>query len=171
MAFSDAYVREFEHEAISTRKALERIPADKFDWAPHEKSMKLGSLAAHIAGLPHRSKIVLGGNEFDAKSPEASAARPPALTTTKELLDRWDKSMEQMRAAVGATTEEKLVEVFTLRAGPDIIFTLPRRVALRSFILNHMIHHRGQLSVYLRLLGIPVPSIYGPSADEKSAAV
>lgn len=167
MAFIDAYIKEFEHEAISTRKALERVPADKFDWAPHEKSMKLGELVAHIANLPARTATVLGVNEFDFKSPEAIAARPPALTTTKELLDRWDHGMDQVRTAVSATTEEKLAEMFTLKAGPDIIFSRPRRVALRGFILNHMIHHRGQLSVYLRLLDIPVPSIYGPSADEK----
>ncbi len=167
MSFCQAYLNEFDYEAISTRKMLERAPTEKFDWVPHEKSTKLGSLVNHIAGLPLLSTIVLSFDEYDVRSPESIAARPTPSTITPELLARWDKNMEQMRATVAATSEEQLADTFTLKAGPKTIFSVPRKLALRTFILNHLIHHRGQLAVYLRLLDIPVPSIYGPSADEQ----
>jgi uncharacterized damage-inducible protein DinB len=167
MAFCDRYIREFDHEAVSTRKMLERVPVDKFDWAPHTKSMKLGNLVNHITSFPGRVKMVLNVDQFDSKSPEAVALRPTVPGTTKELIARWDKNIEDMHAAVTEVSEEQLAGTFTWMAGQETIYSLPRKVALRSFILNHMIHHRGQLSVYLRLLDIPVPSIYGPSADEK----
>ncbi len=167
MSFNDSYIAIFDHEAKSTRKMLERIPVDKFDWVPHAKSMKLGTLGVHIASLPHRVKMVLTFDEFDAKSPAAAAARPPAPATTQELVDQWDRHMTEMRSSVSAATEEQLAGTFTLKSGEQVIFSAPRKVVLRGFILNHMIHHRGELSVYLRLLDIPVPSIYGPSADEK----
>lgn len=166
MSFKDAYLKEFEYEAISTRKMLERIPEEKFEWAPHETSMKLGALAGHIVGMPYRSTIVLGVSEFDARSPQAIANRPPTPVTTEQMVEHWDANMEQMRAAVGKASDEDLRAIFTLKAGEQTIFSLPRSVALRTFILNHLIHHRGQLSVYMRTLEIPVPSIYGPSGDE-----
>lgn len=120
MSFRESYIQEFDHEAVSTRKALERIPAEKFDWAPHAKSTKLGSLANHIVSLPYRSTIVLGVDEFDAKTPASSAARP--ATTSQELVDQWDKHMEQMRAAVAAISDEKLAGTFTMKLGAETIF-------------------------------------------------
>jgi uncharacterized damage-inducible protein DinB len=169
MSFYDSYLQELDHEAISTRKTLERIPADKFDWAPHATSVKLGALANHIVSLPGRVQQIFDHNDFDSLSPEAIAMRPPAAGTTKELIDRWDKNLADMRAALTTAPEEKLAGKYTLKSGTETIFSMPRKIVLRAFILNHLIHHRGQLSVYLRMLEIPVPSIYGPSADEKVA--
>jgi uncharacterized damage-inducible protein DinB len=167
MSFLEAYLQEFDHEAISTGKSLERVPAEKFDWAPHEKSMKLGPLANHIVSLPGRVRYLVHNAEIDVQSPEAVAMRPPLPPTTKELVERWRKNLADMHAALGEMSDEKLTDTFTLMAGPDVSFSAPKRVMLRGFVLNHLIHHRGQLSVYLRLLDVPVPSIYGPSADEK----
>ena len=167
MSFYESYLQELDQEAISTRKTLERIPADKFDWAPHATSMKLGALANHIVSLPGRVQQIFNGDDFDVQSPEAIAMQPPAPATTKELVDGWDKNLADMRAALSAAPEEKLASKYTLKSGTKTIFSMPRKIVLRAFILNHLIHHRGQLSVYLRMLEIPVPSIYGSSGDEK----
>lgn len=171
MAIRDGFLAEFNHEVQNTRKALERIPADKFDWAPHAKSMKLGALGAHLAGLPGRAAMVMKLETFDARSPEAVAASRNVPTTPAQLVERLDKSAEEFRAALAAAPDEEFTKVFTLKAGEQTIFSLPRRAALRAFILNHSVHHRGQLTVYLRLLDVPVPAIYGPSADEKPQLV
>jgi uncharacterized damage-inducible protein DinB len=167
MSFRDAYLKEFEFESKSTCKLLERVPGDKFDWAPHEKSMKLGSLANHIVALASRPETVLTLDEIDLQSPAAAALRPPSSTNSKELVERWGKNIATTQKVVGAATDELLDRTYTLKAGDHVIFSLPKRISLRTFVLNHIIHHRGQLSVYLRLLDVPIPSIYGPSADEK----
>lgn len=167
MAFQDAYIAELEHEAKSTRKLLERIPDGKFDWAPHEKSMKLGSLGNHIAALAGRPKTVLTLAEVDMQSPQVAVLRGTASTNTADLVARFDNELAEARKALQQVTEEQLAGTYTLRSGQDVIFSLPRTLSLRVFVLNHIIHHRGQLSVYLRLLDVPIPSIYGPSADEK----
>src|SRR5665213_854926 len=134
MSFYDSYLQELDHEAISTRKTLERIPADKFDWAPHPTSMKLGALANHIVSLPGGVQQSFDGDDFDSQSPKAVAMRPPAPATTKELIDRWDKNLADMRAALGAAPEEKLAGKYTLKSGKETIFSMPRKIVLRAFI-------------------------------------
>jgi len=166
-SFCHSLLGELNFEIISTGKLLERVPGDKFDWVPHTKSMRLGGLAHHITQIPRYSRMVLSFETFDVKSPEAVAARVPAATNPKELMERWEQSIADMRTVVAEASDEQLAKTFTLKADENTIFSLPRKIALRTFVLNHLIHHRGQLSVYLRLLDIPIPSIYGPSADER----
>ncbi|MBZ5583382.1 MAG: DinB family protein [Acidobacteriia bacterium] len=166
MRISDAIVPELDHEAGNTRKTLERIPADKFTWKPHTKSMSMGQLAIHVATIPEWVGAILGGDGMDFASPEVAGYKPPDLKTTKELLDRFDKTTADARAAITAADDEHLMKPWTLRAGPQVFFTLPRIAVIRSMVMSHTIHHRAQLGVYLRLNEIPVPSVYGPSADE-----
>jgi uncharacterized damage-inducible protein DinB len=162
LSLVDALLPEFDHELTLTRRLLERAPEDRFDWKPHEKSMSLGGLATHLANLPTWAEIALKQSEFDL------AASPPAplASSRRELLERIDRNTANARAALAGRTDGELMAPWTLKSGSHTIFTMPKTSVLRSFCLNHIVHHRGQLSVYLRLLNVPVPSIYGPSADE-----
>ena len=164
MAIVDGLLPEFDHEMTTTRKVLERAPEDRFDWKPHTKSFSLGALAAHVAGLPGWGVDTLMKTEYDI-----AAEQPPAApTSTTELLTTFDENVAAARSALASKTDEELLVMWTLKHGDKAIFSMPRAGVLRSFVLSHLIHHRGQLSVYLRLLDVPVPSIYGPSADEPS---
>jgi len=162
MPLNQALLPEFEHEMANTRKSLERIPDGKFDWKPHAKSMTLGGLATHLATITHWADAIVGQPSFDV----ATAPPQPSLKTRKEILDTFDQSTATARKAISGATDEQLMQPWSLTKGGTPIFTLPRIAVLRSFILNHTIHHRAQLGVYLRLNDIAVPSIYGPSADE-----
>jgi len=163
MAIKDALIAELKHEATNTRKMLERIPTDKFDWKPHEKSMTLGRLAAHIAETPLWVLRTIPVDEFDfAKNTFARKT----YADTEELLKVFDDKQADAIASLETASDEILNAPYILRRGDHIIFQLPRKVMLRNFTFNHIVHHRGQLSVYLRLLNIPVPGMYGPSADE-----
>lgn len=164
MALGISMAAELKHEASNTRKILSRIPGEHFEWRPHEKSMAAGRLASHIAELTQWAGLIINMPEFDfAKTPlnRCKAA------DTKELLDFFEQNLEQAIATLQAATDEVLNESWILRRGEIVVVNLPKKVALRSMLMNHIIHHRGQLSVYLRLLNIPVPGMYGPSADEK----
>lgn len=166
MKIVDPLIAQFKHEMISTTKMLERVPFDKFDWKPHEKSMDLGGLARHIAAIAGFGALVADTAEADfAKRPA-----PPEITSTQVLVDSLKSNIARSIASMEKLSDEAILQDWTLRNGSDVIFTLPRIAALRGFMLSHLIHHRGQLSVYLRLLNISVPSIYGPSADEQRAA-
>jgi uncharacterized damage-inducible protein DinB len=156
---------EFDQEMAQTRVALARIPADRFDFRPHEKSWTMGELATHIATVPLWLTMTLATDEFDLEAP---VDQPPPPADPEALLDRFDQHLASARAALEAATPEALGKPWTLRSGNQVVFTLPRAAVIRGMILNHMIHHRGQLTVYLRLTGVPVPSLYGPSADEPS---
>ena len=162
MAIADALVPEFDHEMTTTRKLLERVPEEKFDWKPHAKSFSLGALATHLANLPWWGSETLEKSEIDVGS---SPTLTPAASRA-ELLATFDKHVAVTRAALTGKTDAELMAVWSLKRGGHTLFTMPKAVVWRSFVLNHLVHHRGQLSVYLRLLDIPVPSIYGPSADE-----
>jgi uncharacterized damage-inducible protein DinB len=166
MAIRDAILPEFTHEMATARKTLERVPEDKVDWAPHPRSMKMGRLAGHIAELPGLVATALGQDSLDFRPPGAPPRVPFVMTNREALLQTFDKNVAAASAAIAGISDEDLLKLFTLSAGGKVIFSLPRVAALRSFVMNHVIHHRGQLSVYLRLNDIPVPSIYGPSADE-----
>jgi uncharacterized damage-inducible protein DinB len=162
MSLSQAMLPEFDQEMSNTRRALERVPTDKLDWAPHAKSFSMGKLAIHIANLPTWTNVTLDTSELDLSVPFET----PKAATTEELLAFFDKNVAEARAALAGATDEAFFQPWTLRAGEHTIFTLPKVAVMRGFVLNHIIHHRGQLTVYLRLNDIPVPSIYGPSADE-----
>jgi uncharacterized damage-inducible protein DinB len=162
MPLRDTLLPEFDHEMGTTRRLLERVPAD-YGWKPHDKSMSLGQLATHVANLPRWTNFTLEANALDLDVP---IDRPAEATSTKELLSTFDRNVTAARAAIAAAGDGELMAHWTLRRGARELFTLPKIAVLRSFVVNHIIHHRGQLSVYLRLKDVPVPSIYGPSADE-----
>ena len=158
------FIEELKQEAVSTKKMLERIPNDKFDWKPHEKSRTLGQLASHIADLPGFLNSVLTMDELDFAKGDY---KPYETKTPEELMNLFKEKLDEVLQTLQNTSDEKMQANFTLRSGDYVIATLPRIIAFRSMALNHIIHHRGQLSVYLRLLNIPVPGMYGPSADER----
>ena len=158
----DSLLAEYDHEMATTRKLIERVPLDKLAWKPHDKSMSLGGLAMHLANLPTWAATILDEKSFDL------AAAPPNLdepASTTDILQHFDRSRASARAALDKSDAE-FDALWTLKRGGFEIFTLPRIAAFRSFVLSHLIHHRGQLSVYLRLNDVAVPAIYGPSADE-----
>lgn len=161
------FLPEFDQEMGTTRRVLERVPADKLDWKPHSKSMSLGQLASHVAQLPDWLSNIFGADEFDFRPPGGPAFKMADCKTAEELLDLFDRSVATASKAIGSAREESLDTPWTLKAGDFTIFTSPRWIAFRGFGMNHIIHHRAQLAVYLRLLDVPVPSIYGPTADEQ----
>lgn len=162
MPMMQAILGEFNHEAAITRKMLERVPEDRFDWQPHDKSFTLIRLAGHTARIPEWAGLVVGQDELDLGG---DFTPPEAPTTRDDLLDLFERSAEVFKEALRDCTDEHLQGSWKLRRSDDVLFDLPRFAALRGFVLNHMIHHRGQLSVYLRLLDVPLPQVYGPTAD------
>lgn len=163
MSISQSLLPEFDIEMANTRRALERVTPDKFGWKPHEKSMTLGRLASHLAELPGWVKMTMNTDELDFGS---GAYQPFNAESTEQLLELFDRNVADARAAISGAADEEFFKPWVLRNGAHEIFKLPKVAVLRSFTVNHVIHHRGQLTVYMRLTGIPVPSIYGPSADE-----
>lgn len=162
MALKDALLAEFDHEMATTRKLLDRLPDAQLGWKPHEKSMSLGGLATHLGNLPNWSDQILRTELFNL------ADAPPnleALESRVEILRHFDRSTKSARKLMDLSDAEWMV-MWTLKNGEHVVFSMPRVGAYRAFVLSHSIHHRGQLSVYLRLLNVPLPSIYGPSADE-----
>jgi uncharacterized damage-inducible protein DinB len=158
----DALLPEFDHEMSVTRKVLERVPLEKADWTPHQKSMSLGQLAQHVATLPGWGSITLKQAEFDL------GGGPPdqPIRDRATLLATFDRLVGETRGALTATSDAELMAPWALKKDGHTIFSMPKASVWRSFLMNHVVHHRGQLSVYLRLNDVPVPSIYGPSADE-----
>jgi len=163
MSTINGLIAEFKQESANTRKMLEKVPNDQLSWQPHEKSMSLGRLASHLAQIPVWFDRILQADTFDFSR---SDYRTVPADTVADILAQFDTKAQQSLALLSATTDGQLDAPFTLRNGDRVYFTLPRKVMLRNFCYNHTYHHRGQLSVYLRLLGIPVPGMYGPSADE-----
>lgn len=162
MAIKDGLLAEYDHEMGTTRRLLERIPEDKLSWKPHDKSMSLADLSTHLSSIPQWAGTILNTSSFDF----ADAPPNPAPKTSRlAVLEEFDAAVRQARAWMDKSDAEYAARWSLKRHGQEL-FSLPRVAAFRSFILNHMIHHRGQLSVYLRLTNVPVPAIYGPSADE-----
>ena len=166
MPLSQALLPEFDHEMALTRKTLERVPHDKFAWKPHEKSMTLQRLATHIAELPGWAGITISQDSFDVAPVGGQPYRSPASNSTQELVEHFDKNVASARAAIAGASDETLMKPWSLFAGGKTVFTMPKVAVLRTSVMNHSIHHRAQLGVYLRLNNVSVPSIYGPSADE-----
>jgi uncharacterized damage-inducible protein DinB len=167
MSIGESMLPEFDHEMANTRKTLERVPDDKFGWKPHAKSFPMGHLASHLANLPGWTMVTIDMDEFDM-APEGQQAKTPECHTRQELLDTFDNNVTRARTALAGVADEKMFQNWSLLAGGHRVLSMPRVGVLRSFVMNHLIHHRAQLGVYLRLNDIPVPSIYGPSADEAS---
>ena len=151
-------------ESSNTRKMLERVPSDKMNWRMHDKSMTLGRLASHIAEIPEWVTRVVLSNEFDFATANFT---PHVLETTGELLQVFDEKLKLSFASLDKVSDAALDEIWELKRGEQVFYKIPKKVALRNFAFNHLYHHRGQLSVYLRMLDLPVPGMYGPSADER----
>jgi uncharacterized damage-inducible protein DinB len=164
MAIRDALLPEFDHEMGTTRKLLERVPDDTLTWKPHARSMTLGRLATHLAELPGWAQTVIRDGVFDIKPGEYT---PRALGTRAEILALFDEKVAAARALIASMGDGEMMATWTLKSDGHDVFTLPKAAVLRSFLMNHVIHHRGQLSVFLRLRDVPIPPIYGPSADEE----
>ncbi|MBP1636164.1 MAG: DinB superfamily protein [Acidobacteria bacterium] len=162
MAMKDALLPEFDHEMAVTRKVLERVPDEKFAWAPHEKSMTLGRLAGHIADIPSWVKETLTRDSIDLSGDYT----PNVPATRAQVLETFDRMVAEARPLIDATTDAQFMSMWTLKSKDQEMFSAPKAAVLRSFVFSHLVHHRGQMTVYLRLTGVPVPSIYGPSADE-----
>lgn len=166
MPLRDALLPEFDHEMANTRKSLERVPEDKFGWKPHAKSATMGWLASHLSEIPTYVPVTLAQDSFDvAPQGEHLPPREPAASRS-ELLAAFDKNVAAARAAISGAEDRVLLQPWSLLSGGKAVFTMPRIAVLRSFVMSHTIHHRAQLGIYLRLNDLPVPAIYGPSADE-----
>lgn len=159
----EAFVAEFDHEMALTRAVLERVPEAAFAWKPHEKSFSLGGLATHLAEIPHWGRRILDSDAYDVAGPHRP--RPEALTRAS-VLAAFDGHVDEVRRALTTSLDATLAAPWSLRRGDRTILSMPRLEALRRFLLHHVIHHRGQMTVYLRLQGVSIPPLYGQSADE-----
>jgi uncharacterized damage-inducible protein DinB len=163
MPIAQFLLPEFDHEMATTRKMLERFPEDKTEWRPHDTCMTLGRLAGHVSELAGwvvptitQDKLVMDPN-----------FTPRVVKSRAEVLKRFDEDVQASRAAIAGASDEALMKPWSLETGGKVVLTLPKAAVLRSFVINHMIHHRGQLAAFYRIAGVPVPSIYGPSKDEQ----
>jgi uncharacterized damage-inducible protein DinB len=163
MAMKDGLLADYDHELGATRRMLERVPDDKLGWRPHDKSMSLGELSTHLGNIPSWATAILNVNGFDLSD---TPPPPPARTSRADILAFFDESTQRTRALMDLT-DAQYVARWTLKRDGHELFSVPRIAAFRTFVIHHIIHHRGQLSVYLRLNDIPLPPIYGPSADEQ----
>ena len=168
MAIAQSLLPEFDAEMANTRKTLERVPDGKFDFKPHPKSGSMGWLAGHLANLPLWAAMTLQQDSLDIAPAGGQPFKLPETKNTKQVLEVFDQHVAEARKGIAAATDEQLMRPWSLLKTGQTIMTMPKIAVLRSFVLNHIIHHRAQMGVYLRLNDIPVPSIYGPSADEGS---
>jgi len=158
---------EFDHEMAGTRRMLERVPAASFGWQPHETSRSVGQLAMHLTMIPKWLAMLMDADETDfAKSPPPPYVDP---ASTAAVLEAFDTALAAARASLARASDEHMLRHWKARAGSQVLFSLPRVALVRSFILSHMIHHRGQMTVYYRMLRVPVPALFGASADESPA--
>lgn len=169
MTIGQSMLAEFDQEMENTRKVLERVPDEKWGWKPHEKSGTVGWLVGHLATLPGWATMTIQTEELDYAPVGGPAYQPPKIDNRKEALTNFEKECREARAALVAVSDQEMLKGWKLLAGGKEVFTLPRIACIRGFVMNHLIHHRGQLTVYFRLLGVPVPGLYGPSADEQQS--
>lgn len=160
----EAFIVEFDHEMAATRRLLERVPDHALAWAPHERSFTLGGLASHLAELPHWGTRILDADTYDLAR---ATGRRPARASIADVLATFDEHVTEVRRALTQRTDAELDLPWTLARSGRPFLSMPRIAALRRFLLHHVIHHRGQLTVYLRLQNVPLPPLYGPSADER----
>ncbi|HTZ31161.1 MAG TPA: DinB family protein [Methylomirabilota bacterium] len=164
MAIAQGLLSEFDHEMATTRKMLERFPEDKVEWRPHDTCMTLGRLAGHVAELPSWTVPTITQDKLEM---DPNNYTPNIITSRAGALKRFDETVSAARAAIAGASDETFMKPWTFVAGGKTVFTLPKIAVMRSFVLNHMIHHRGQLAAFYRIAGVPVPSLYGPSKDEQ----
>jgi uncharacterized damage-inducible protein DinB len=165
MSIAQSMLPEFDHEMSNTRTTLARIPLDKLEWKPDPKSMSLGQLAVHVTEMVGWGTMTL---ETESLAMNPGDHTPFKITSKEQLLGEFDKNAAGLRAALSSASDEDLMKMWTLKIGGTVLFSMPKAAVMRSMIMNHIIHHRAQLTVYYRLNGVPVPALYGPSADENS---
>jgi uncharacterized damage-inducible protein DinB len=166
MSIAQSLLPEFDHEMANTRECLSRIPADKLDWRPHEKSFDLKGLATHLANLPKWTVVTLEESSFDMAPEGGGSITEDPIESVEGAVDMFDANVAAARAAIADASDEQMTAMWSLLKAGEIVMTMPRVAVLRGFIMNHTIHHRAQLTVYLRLNEVPVPALYGASADE-----
>lgn len=164
---SQALLPEFDHEMANTRRVLARVPEGRGDFAPHAKSMTLARLAGHVAELPSWGVMTLAQDELDLNPPGGSVFVAFRFETRAAALAKFDTDMKQLRQLLAATSDADMMKTWTLKSGGHSIMSMPRAAVFRGFVMNHLIHHRAQLGVYLRMNEVAVPGLYGPSADEQ----
>jgi uncharacterized damage-inducible protein DinB len=164
MTLKETVLSEFDDEIAMTRRLLERVPDAALSWKPHERSMSLGGLATHLAQIPHWGNSILDRDGYDLA--HAGDTRAAELTSRVAVLETFDRHAASVRRALVDRADAELVVPWSLNRGEHLIMSMPRVSALRRFVLNHLVHHRGQLTVYLRMQNVPLPPLYGPTADE-----
>jgi uncharacterized damage-inducible protein DinB len=163
---SQSLLPEFDQEMAKTRATLERIPDDKLAWKAHPKSFSIGEVSTHLSQIPSWGRMTVEMDSLDIQPPGAPPYKMELLNSRAEILDNFDKGVAGTRAAIAGASDEHLLKPWTLLKTGQAMFSMPRIAVLRGMVMNHIIHHRAQLGVYLRLNDVPVPSTYGPSADE-----
>jgi uncharacterized damage-inducible protein DinB len=163
MTIPELFLQEFDLEMPGTRRILERVPEARFAWKPHDKSMTLGRLASHVADIPARCSAIIATEEL-VRQPGSA---PWTASSTADLLDHFDTAAGSARAALAGLCDDQLSVIWTIKMGDRVLASIPRVMALRRIFMDHIIHHRAQLGVFLRLLDVPIPGLYGPSADDQ----
>ena len=163
--FVKRMVAAFDQIVAGAKAVLEVVPDDRLDWRPHEKSWTLGELATHVANLPNWTMATLSVSEFDISPADGGPPPMPALGSSAEMVAALEESAAAARSAIEGCSPLDLTDPWTMLVAGEARFTLPKGVVIRTFIMDHMIHHRAQLGVYLRLLDVPVPQLFGPTAD------
>jgi uncharacterized damage-inducible protein DinB len=166
MSIAQSLLPEFDQEMANTRKTLERLPDDRLDWKAHPKSFSIGAVATHLSQLPMWAKMTVALDELDIQPPGAPPYKMELLTSRAAILEHFDRNLAEARPLLEGASDAHLLANWSLLMTGKVMFAMPRIAVLRSMVVNHMIHHRAQLGVYLRLNDIPVPALYGPSADE-----
>jgi uncharacterized damage-inducible protein DinB len=159
----DSLLPEFDQETAATRRVLERVPGAALEWRPHEKSFNMGELATHLSRLPHWGTLILRQDGYDLAT---RGPRGDALPTVAAILEQFDVNVREVRTALVDMTDGQLLQPWTLRRGDRVVMSLPKVSAVRGFVVRHLVHHRGQMTVYLRMNDVPLPPLYGPTADE-----
>jgi len=163
---SHSMLPEFDHEMANLRKTLERVPEGNPDFRPHAKSMTLSQLAGHLVEIPMWATMTIKQDEYDFNPSQGPKYQPYIMTTRADLLARFDAELKPARESLAVMTDDQMMATWTLKNAGQTVLAMPRVAVLRSFVMNHMVHHRAQLGVYLRMNDVPVPGLYGPSADE-----
>jgi uncharacterized damage-inducible protein DinB len=167
MSIAQSILPEFEQEMAGTRKTLERVPDDKLAWKAHPKSNSIGWVAAHLADLPGWTEFTLKQDSLDINPSGGKPHKTPEATSRAAVLETFDKNVATAKKTIAETSDSEFMQPWSLLSGGQTIMTLPKIAVVRGFIMNHIIHHRAILTVYLRLNDIPVPALYGPSGDEQ----
>ena len=163
MSERDSLLPEFDQETAATRRVLERVPDAALEWRPHAKSFNMGELATHLSRLPHWGTLILKQDSYDLAT---SGPRGQALPTIAAILTQFDANVREVRTTLVEMTDGQLLQPWTLRRGDRVVMSVPKVSAVRGFVVRHLVHHRGQMTVYLRMNDVPLPPLYGPTADE-----